>query len=282
MTDILKDPELLRSIPLFKSLTDQDLINIINAPENGIEDYGTRETVVREAEVGDSMYIILDGYLEVSIRSGSSDREVGIATLRPGDFFGEQSLLPWGTGRRNASVKALHAAKVFRIDKKYVLLGIKRDDEELEDSDSADVTAINTKFEPDEVRDLIMEMRLFKSLNNQELATIRDWTEIVTFGPGDFVIKKFQKGEHLYVILDGKAEVFTLDDDGEILILAELKAGEFFGEQALMPDSKGKRNAFVRANDKTRMIKIPKEYFRLILSRDEEIIAELKGIQESR
>ena len=282
MTDILKDPELLRSIHLFKSLTDQDLINIINAPENGIEDYGTRETVVREAEVGDSMYIILDGYLEVSIRSGSSDREVGIATLRPGDFFGEQSLLPWGTGRRNASVKALHAAKVFRIDKKYVLLGIKRDDEELEDSDSADVTAINTKFEPDEVRDLIMEMRLFKSLNNQELATIRDWTEIVTFGPGDFVIKKFQKGEHLYVILDGKAEVFTLDDDGEILILAELKAGEFFGEQALMPDSKGKRNAFVRANDKTRMIKIPKEYFRLILSRDEKITAELKGIQESR
>jgi len=282
MTDILKDPELLRSIPLFKSLTDEDLINIINAPENGIEDYGTRETVVREAEVGNSMYIILDGYLEVSIRSGSSDREVGIATLRPGDFFGEQSLLPWGTGRRNASVKALHAAKVFRIDKKYVLLGIKRDDEELEDSDSADVTAINPKFEPDEVRDLIMEMRLFKSLNNQELATIRDWTEIVTFGPGDFVIKKFQKGEHLYVVLDGKAEVFTLDDDGEILILAELQAGEFFGEQALMPDSKGKRNAFVRANDKTRMIKIPKEYFRLILSRDEEIIAELKGIQESR
>ena len=280
MTDSLNDPELLRSIPLFKSLSDDDLVNILNAPENGIEEYGTRETVIREAEVGDCMYIILDGYLEVSIRSGSSDREVGIATLRPGDFFGEQSLLPWGTGRRNASVKALHSAKVFRIDKKYVLLAIKHDDDD--DEDSADITAINTKFEPDEVRDLIMDMRLFKSLNNQELATIRDWTEIVTFGPGDFVVKKFQKGEHLYVILDGKAEVFTLDDDGEIIILAELNAGEFFGEQALMPDSKGKRNAFVRANDETRLIKIPKEYFRLILNRDEKIAAELKKTQESR
>ena len=280
MTDSLNDTELLHSIPLFKSLNDDDLAIILNAPENGIEDYGQREIIVREAEVGDCMYIILDGYLEVSIRSGSSDREVGIATLRPGDFFGEQSLLPWGSGRRNASVKALHSAKVFRIDKKYVLLAIKRDEEE--DEDSADITAINTKFEPDEVRDLIMDMRLFKSLNNQELATIRDWTEIVTFGPGDFVVKKFQKGEHLYVILDGKAEVFTLDDDGEIIILAELGAGEFFGEQALMPDSKGKRNAFVRANDKTRLIKIPKEYFRLILNRDEKIAAELKKTQESR
>jgi len=282
MTTSLNDPQLLRSIPLFNSLSDDDLANIVDAPENGIEEFGSREIIVRESEIGDCMYIILDGYLEVTIRSGSSDREVGIATLRPGDFFGEQSLLPWGTGRRNASVKALHSAKVFRIDKKYVLLSIKQSDEDVEDSDSEDTTTINVKFEPDEVRDLIMDIPLFKSLNNQELATIRDWTEVVTFGPGDFVIKKFQKGEHLYVILEGNAEVFTLDDDGEILILAELSTGEFFGEQALMPDSRGKRNAFVRANSKTRMIKIPKEYFRLILSRDEEIAAKLKEIQESR
>ena len=282
MTTSLNDPQLLRSIPLFNSLSDDDLANIVDAPENGIEEFGSREIIVRESEIGDCMYIILDGYLEVTIRSGSSDREVGIATLRPGDFFGEQSLLPWGTGRRNASVKALHSAKVFRIDKKYVLLSIKQSDEDVEDSDSEDTTTINVKFEPDEVRDLIMDIPLFKSLNNQELATIRDWTEVVTFGPGDFVIKKFQKGEHLYVILEGNAEVFTLDDDGEILILAELSTGEFFGEQALMPDSRGKRNAFVRANSKTRMIKIPKDYFRLILSRDEEIAAKLKEIQESR
>ena len=282
MTVSLNDPQLLRNIPLFNSLSDDDLANIINAPENGIKEYGQRELIVREAEVGDSMYIILDGNVEVSIRSGSSDRAVGLATLRPGDFFGEQSLLPWGTGRRNASVKALHSAKVFRIDKKYVLLSIKHDDEDFDESDSEDTTTINAKFDPDEVRDLIMDMSLFKSLNNQELATIRDWTEVVSFGPGDFVVKEFQKGEHLYVVLDGTAEIFTLDDDGKVLILDELGAGEFFGEQALMPDSNGKRNAFVRANHETRMIKIPKEYFRLILSRDKEIEAKLREIHDNR
>ena len=282
MTDSLDNPELLHNIPLFKSLSDDDLLNIINAPENGIEEYGQRDTIVREAEVGDCMYIILEGFVEVSIRSGSSDREVGIATLKEGDFFGEQSLLPCGSGRRNASVKALHGAKVFRIDKKYVLLSIKRDDEDVDESDSEDTTVINTKFEPDEVRDLIMDMRLFKHLNNQELATIRDWTEVVSFGPGDFVVKKFQKGEHLFVVLDGTVEVFTLDNDGKIIILAELNAGEFFGEQALMPDNKGKRNAFVRAHHETRMIKIPKEYFRLILSRDKEIEAQLRELHDSR
>jgi len=84
MTVSLDDPELLHSIPLFKSLSDDDLLDIINSPENGIEDYDQREIIVREAEVGDCMYIVLDGFVEVTIRSSSSDREVGIATLRPG------------------------------------------------------------------------------------------------------------------------------------------------------------------------------------------------------
>ena len=52
------------------------------------------------------MYIVLEGTVEVSIRGVSGGREITIATLNAGDFFGEQSLLPGGTGRRNASVRA--------------------------------------------------------------------------------------------------------------------------------------------------------------------------------
>ena len=95
MTATLNDPTLLHNIPLFKSLSDSDLLNIINAPENGIEEYSTREMIVRESEIGDALYIVIGSFVEVTIRSGSSDREVGTATLKPGDFFGEQSLLPW-------------------------------------------------------------------------------------------------------------------------------------------------------------------------------------------
>ncbi len=277
MTTTLNNPALLKNIPLFKSFSDSDLLNIINATENGIEEYGSRAIIVRESEIGNALYVITEGTVEVTIRSGSSDRQIAIATLKPGDFFGEQSILAWGSGRRNASVKTIHGAKVFRIDKKYVLLSVKPDD-----IDSADISAINPKSRHDKIRNLIASMRLFQSLNEQELASIEDWTEVITFGPGDFVVKKFQKGEHLYVVLHGTAEVFTLGDNGEIIVLAELGTGEFFGEQALMPDSKGKRNAFVRANKETKVIRIPKEYFRLVLSRDKKIMNELNEIQKNR
>ncbi len=267
--------DLLRNTPIFSSLGTNELQQILQAPENDIEDYEPKQLIIREAEIGDCMYIILQGTVEVSIRSGSGNRDIGIAYLRAGDFFGDKSLMPDSTGRRNASIKAIHPTKVFRIDKKYVLLGIKRDTEAGVD-ESEDITEVNYNFEPDEVRDTIMKLRLFKSLNYDELASINDWTEVITVGPGDFVIKESQHGENMYVILDGTVEVFTLDDDGKIVILATFEDGDFFGENALMPESKGKRTAFARADHESRLIKIPKDYFRLILNRDSEIYKSLK------
>ncbi len=280
MKEQLKDPKILRNIPIFKTLSDLELIEILRAPENRIEDYEPKKMIIRESEIGDCMYIILDGMAEVSIRGGSANREITIATLRTGDFFGELSILPEGSGRRNATVKAFHKTKVFRIDKKFVLLSIKRDETV---DESEEPTQVNyQKFPPDEVRDAIRKLRLFKSLNYNELATIRDWTEVVTVGPGDFVLKESQPGEHMYVILNGTVEIFTLDNDGKIVILATLKDGDYFGEQALMPDSKGKRNAFARTDNASRLIKIPKEYFRLVLNRDSELAKELKKIHDSQ
>ena len=290
---------LLKNTPIFRSLNDDLLEGILNAPENGIKEYAPKQLIIRESEIGDCMYIILEGTVEVLIRAESSNRDISIATLRAGDFFGERSLMPGSTGRRNATIKAVYPTKVFRIDKKYVLLSIKRDDFSL--SDDEDVTLINVAsskpapqpqatppkpvmpaFPPDEVRDLIIKIRLFKSLNRDELLTIHEWTEVVKVGPGDFVLKESQPGDAMYVVLEGSVEIFTLDIDGKIVILAHLKTGDYFGEQSLMPDAKGKRNAFARTENESRLIKIPKEYFRLVLKRDSELAKELKKKHENQ
>lgn len=302
--------ELLRKTPVFRSLSEPLLQSILKAPENRIEDYAPKHLIIRESEIGDCMYIILDGAVEVFIRAESSGREISIATLRTGDFFGERSLLPGSTGRRNATVRSVYQTKVFRIDKKYVLLSVKRDDFHLDDDEEVTMLNLNTQkpaqktitpaapqaapapprpvppplppLPPDEVRDTIMKLRLFKSLNRDELLTIHDWTEVITVGPGEFIIKESQVGQAMYVILSGEVEIFTLDHDGKIVILATLTNGDYFGEQALMPDSKGKRNAFVRSDKISRLIKIPKDYFRLVLNRDSDLYKELLRIHTAR
>ena len=291
--------ELLKNTTIFRSLQDDILQKILEAPENRIEEYASKDIIIRESEIGDSMYIILEGAVEVLIRAESSNREISIATLRAGDFFGERSLLPGSTGRRNASVKVLYPVKVFKIDKKYVLLSVKRDTFKLEEDE--EITAINPRLKsaqpkkaassapaaakapkqqplpPNPVRDLIMKIPLFRSLNRSELLSINQWTQVLNVPPGNFVIKEAQTGDAMYVVLSGIIEIFTTDSDGNVVTLAKLKKGDYFGEQALMPDSKGTRNAYARTNEQSSLIKIPKEYFRLLLKRDSTLAKLLKA-----
>jgi CRP-like cAMP-binding protein len=265
----------LRDIQLFQWLDDDELRAIVQAPENGVEEHAPKQLIIREAEIGNCMYVILDGSVDVTLRGEFGGREVAVATLYPGDFFGEQALLPGGTGRRNASVRAVVQTRLFRIDKKYVLLSIKRDPA-MEDK-TRTITMVELP-EDKEIKELLTTMRLFRSLNQDEVKTFRTWTEVMTVGPGEFIIKEQQPGEHLYVVVDGTVEVFTMDQEGRVIVLAEHKRGNYFGEQALMPDSDGKRSAFVRSNQKCRLLKVPKKYFRLLLNRDSQLAEALRAI----
>lgn len=288
MTSEQIDIGILRKIPVFDSLSDTELRRILQAPENRIEEHGMKETIIKEAEIGDCMYVILDGEVEVSIRGmGGSGRDLPITRLRAGDFFGEQALTSLDrTGRRNATVKTVFGATLFRIDKKYVQLGVKSDVDEsgaTEDvTDSRTMPPIKRKQKNTEIRNLVQNMRLFQSLKESELASINIWTEVETVGPGDFVLKEAEKGDSLFVVLEGQVEIFTLDEHGKIVILAVRGPGEYFGEQALLPGSSGQRNAYARSQNNAKVLKVPKAYFRLILKRDSELAQKLQKIGQAQ
>jgi len=76
--------------------------------------FGAGETVVREGEEGDSMYIIYAGSCEVLKEDGHGGSS-RVALIQTGDFFGEMSLL---TGeKRTATVRAVQDSFVILIDK---------------------------------------------------------------------------------------------------------------------------------------------------------------------
>lgn len=273
---------LLKDISLFKALDDGQLASILNAPDNGTESYAARELIVREDEIADCMYILLDGHLEITVRGVPPVREIAIATLKPGDSFGEQALLPGSSGYRNANVKVVKDSKVFRINKKHVLLAIDAEESQEEDSINIEVPTATAVpgFEPDEVRDMIVNISLFKNLNNQEIKRVKEWTEIVTFKPNVIIIRRFQKGEYLYIILEGKVQVFNVNQEKKIIVLANLGKGKVFGEQALLPNSTGKSNAHVKTIEQSRMIKVEKRHFRAIYSRNLKINTRIKEMKK--
>jgi CRP-like cAMP-binding protein len=87
----------LARVPLFSGLSPRHLKRLADQTEE--QRYMEGATVVREGEEGDSFYVILEGEARVVASSGRT-----VNRLRPGDFFGEVSLLDGGT--RTASVVA--------------------------------------------------------------------------------------------------------------------------------------------------------------------------------
>lgn len=76
--------------------------------------YADGERIISKGEVGESMYIVQQGKVEVFMEN--SEGEIALATLKPGAVFGEMALFT--KEPRVASVRALGKARVLTIDKK--------------------------------------------------------------------------------------------------------------------------------------------------------------------
>jgi len=93
------DLDVLRSIPLFSELSDEELIEISKHTVRQI--YKKDNMVLIEEEIGSTMFVILDGRVKIS-RISDEGREVILSILVDGDFFGEMSILDGQTRSANA------------------------------------------------------------------------------------------------------------------------------------------------------------------------------------
>ena len=85
--------------------------------------YSDGEAIVRQGAVGDCMYVVQEGQVEVVQETDHGPQH--LAYLNTGDFFGEMAVFEKET--RSATVRAAGEAKVLKVDKKTLLRRIKED-----------------------------------------------------------------------------------------------------------------------------------------------------------
>ena len=85
--------------------------------------YQAGETIVRQGEPGQCMYVIQSGQVVVAQEKAQS--EVPLAVLNKGDFFGEMALFE--REARSATVRALNDSRVLTVDKRTFLRRIQED-----------------------------------------------------------------------------------------------------------------------------------------------------------
>lgn len=100
----------LRNIGLFGALNEEVLVHLaevltVDLPEAG-------ETLFREGEAANAMFVVVGGEMEVLKRSRSGI-DARVAVLGPGDWFGEMSIVD--IQPRSATVRALAPGRLVRI-----------------------------------------------------------------------------------------------------------------------------------------------------------------------
>ncbi len=101
--------ERLRGTPLFGGLDDATLLAL--ATRGQIRDLAPGELLIKEGERAVAMFVVLDGELDVTKRSGRT--EIPLARVGPGSLQGEIAALEGG--RRLASVRSIGVSEVLQI-----------------------------------------------------------------------------------------------------------------------------------------------------------------------
>jgi len=103
---------LLEKVEIFSPLSKPELKELIE--HLSVKSYAMGEVPVRQGDPGDSFYIIKNGRVDVIVEK-SPDETAVVATLGPGNFFGEMSLLTGAA--RTASIHVKDDAELIVIDK---------------------------------------------------------------------------------------------------------------------------------------------------------------------
>ena len=104
-------PEDLRAVPLFQSLSDDNLSSLARTIVKRHAASG--DVLCREGELGDEMYVVLRGTVTLHKSVGAGETELG--RLERGAYFGEMALI--GDAPRSATIRAASDLEYLAIDR---------------------------------------------------------------------------------------------------------------------------------------------------------------------
>lgn len=238
---------LLRRVPLFVTVTDEELDNIAQYLKQ--ERFPAGEIVIREGEVGDKFYILERGKASVW-RLDNDQVERKIDEKGPGQYFGEVALV--SDAPRNATVRADTPISTLVLDysdfnqcvRQYVNLASQVDE--------------NVKYSW-----LLRSMPIFDELSSQELDQLAAWLEPQDLKADQVLFHEGDPGDKFYIVESGEVVISRVVDDQPVEI-SRREPGEYFGEIALLQDRP--RTATIHASMDTCLLSLKAEHFQELLS----------------
>ena len=219
---------------------------------------GAGDILVNTDETLNDHIVLLDGELEVQrtwpAPGGYEKSYTWSLRAHCSDANAEPAVL--GAASRRLRVRALTAVRYLRLDADAIdqMLGWSAQEAAAADMDED----IRKRMA------LVRQVGVFHHVPLERIADIFMHMQPVRFEAGDIVITEGEKGDSYYIIEQGEAEVIRTDPfTDETAVVAQLGAGEGFGEESLLQG--GFRNATVRMLTPGRLLRLTRNDFESLI-----------------
>jgi cGMP-dependent protein kinase len=256
-----KAENFLKTVEILSPLTDAQRASLANCMEE--LSFNDGEYVVEMGDVADALYFVKEG--ELVCHTGGQGEDKDKIRLKQGAVFGESCLEPTAQDAvRKANVVAVGKVKILKLTRAAFL-------EQL--GDLSDVVADNFKRK---VLDgmMIDGTPIFSKLAVEDQVKFMSSLTEQHFDDGVCIIEQGKDNNVFYVMKGGTVSVLQ-DQGGSPKELAQLTAGQFFGERALLKDEPA--NATIKAQGAVTCYICSRESFTSILGPLQDLIdAEVK------
>jgi CRP-like cAMP-binding protein len=255
----LKD--LIRTTPLFAAVGDNVLDYIM---ENGLViSYKEGTPIIQQGQKGTEIYLILTGSVQIQRREDSGLTRK-LTDMGAGCVFGEMAV--YGVEERTADVIAKEKVQAFVIRAEALLDLSRSADHQVQMQYVMDRIMITQYF---------MSQPFFAALPVELIQVFYSFGVVVDYESNKLVIQQGQQAEDFFLILRGSAFV---EVNGQPV--NTLNQGEFFGEIALLHDSR--RTASIRTAVDTTLLKVPSHIFWKLALSNLEIAVYFESVAEKR
>eukprot|EP00931_Biecheleriopsis_adriatica_P103471 TRINITY_DN7829_c0_g1_i2.p1 TRINITY_DN7829_c0_g1~~TRINITY_DN7829_c0_g1_i2.p1 ORF type:complete len:799 (+),score=205.99 TRINITY_DN7829_c0_g1_i2:100-2496(+) len=245
----------LEHVPLMKRLPKEQRPLVASACE--ATDFATKDTIISQGENGNEFFVIREGEASVHVKGAEGSKKV--ATLKAGDYFGENALLR--DEPRTATIIAETSLKTYKITRaEFQKLGL---NDKLQFANRKAVggggVQVSRAKPPTPKTDADFQLIAEALKSNENLATMTTlddarlkafievmWKEEVPAGQ-EVIVEGDLNADYFYVVQSGKFEILVVESEepektsaekainkGESKVINHVAAGGSFGELALL------------------------------------------------
>ncbi len=125
--------------------------------------------------------------------------------------------------------------------------------------------------------EVLRKISLFRFLSPQELKAVASHLSLSTYAAGEVIFHKDELGTTLHIIATGSVKIYLTSEGGEEAPLAVLKAGDYFGELALLDGDL--RTASAMALTRTATLTLERdEFLRFITANPQSMVAVIRAL----